>query len=404
MNPMLKRLVDERQERAAFIEGMTTDAQAQKRDLLSNELELITRAQSRIGELDTQLDVLGKDIQLSAESAERLARIGQGVNGGGPADPSAVDYKTAGAYLRDYLGSLIGEGEFKVQSEDRLRRYHRAAAHITTAQFAGVFPQPIVGPLISFINTSRPLVSALGVIPIPAGPSFRRPRLVDPNIATGVGVQANQKDELVSQPFTIQSDNVDLSTRGGYVNVARQVLDWGVASMDAIVNQLAGRYSYSTERLLVSEIGLSTSKVPLAAGADAATTIKAIYDAAALVYEKTQQLPTILAAGPLGWARLGALSDLDGRQIFPFLAPANAAGQSSATSFEGNPVGLRMVVTPAITDDTYWVLNQYAAEFYEQVIGQLSVVEPSVLGIQVAYAGYTGVYRPAPDGAVHVAP
>jgi hypothetical protein len=86
------------------------------------------------------------------------------------------------------------------------------------------------------------------------------------------------------------------------------------------------------------------------------------------------------------------------------MAPANAAGQQSAESFAGNPVGLTLVVTPAITDDTFWVLNSYGAEFYEQQIGQLSVVEPSVLGIQVAYAGYTGVYRPAPDGAVHVSP
>ena len=74
------------------------------------------------------------------------------------------------------------------------------------------------------------------------------------------------------------------------------------------------------------------------------------------------------------------------------------------TNFTGNPVGLNMVVTPGITDDTFWVVNSLALEIYEQQVGQLSVVEPSVLGIQVAFAGYLGTYRPAPDGAVHVGP
>ena len=75
-----------------------------------------------------------------------------------------------------------------------------------------------------------------------------------------------------------------------------------------------------------------------------------------------------------------------------------------ATSFEGNPVGLRLVVTPGITDEDMWVLNSNALEIYEQITGQLSVVEPSVLGVQVSYSGYVGYYRPAPNGAVLIAP
>jgi len=83
----------------------------------------------------------------------------------------------------------------------------------------------------------------------------------------------------------------------------------------------------------------------------------------------------------------------------------NASGSMAGpTSFAGNPVGLRLVVTPAITDNTFYVLNGLALELYEQQVGALSVVEPSVLGIQVAYAAYFGSYRPAPNGAVHVSP
>jgi hypothetical protein len=175
--------------------------------------------------------------------------------------------------------------------------------------------------------------------------------------------------------------------------------------MDSIVNQLAARYSYSTERQAVTEMQKSTSKVTLADTADAATTLKAIYEAAGKVFTETAALPTTLAVGPLGWARLGSLASTQGVPIFPFLNPVNASGaMGGPTTFEGNPVGLRFIVTPGITDATMWMLNSLALEVYEQVVGQLSVVEPSVLGIQVAYAGYVGLFRPAPNGAVHLAP
>ena len=400
---MLKKLQEEHEQKLAFIDGLTETAIKESRDLSTNELELITRSQTRVGELKTQIDVLSVDVQLSKEASDRIATLASAVTVPHAAT-GGVEYRSAGAYMHDVLRSIIGEGEQKTEALDRLKRYNRAAAHITTGEFTGVFPQAVVGPVINLINTSRPLVSSLGVIGVPSGPSFRRPRLNDPNIATGAGIQVAQKDELASRKFDITSDNVDLSTLGGYVNVARQVLDWGVASMDTIVRQLAARYSYATERAAVAEMGESTGHVPLPADADSATVIAAIYEAAALVFEATGQLPTSVVAGPKGWARLGALSDAAGRQIFPFMSPANAAGQQSADSFVGNPVGLSLVVTPGIVDDTFWVLNGYALEVYEQLIGQLSVVEPSVLGIQVAYAGYVGMYRPAPNGAIHLSP
>jgi HK97 family phage major capsid protein len=399
---MATKLQEERTAKLKFIEDLSTTAVAESRDLSTNELEIITRAKDRIGQIDEQVKVLVRESDLDEQSQARLAKLAGAAIGGSDA---AVQYRSAGEYLHDYLNTIVGEGDKRAKATERLQRYHRAASHVTTGNFTGVFPDTIVGPLINTINTDRPLVSAIGVQQVPAGPSFRRPRLNDPNVATGVAPQAAQKDELVSQAFTITSDNVDLTTLGGYVNVARQVLDWGVASLEGIVAQLAARYSYATERAAVTEMQQSTSHVTLAAGADSDATLKAIYDAAGMVYTETGALPTTLAVGPLGWARLGSLTSSAGTAMFPFLNPVNAQGSMGGpTNFTGNPVGLNMVVTPGITDDTFWVVNSLALEIYEQQVGQLSVVEPSVLGIQVAFAGYLGTYRPAPDGAVHVGP
>jgi len=400
---MLKKLSDERAEKLKFITSLTEEAMAASRDLSENESELITRGKERIAVIDKQLETLSGDLELSQAAQDRLAKLSGAVQSG--RTETAVEYPSAGAYLRDYLSTVIGVGSQRSEADERLRRYHRAAAHVTTDAFAGIFPNSIVGPVINFINSSRPLVNALGVQGVPSGPTFRRPRLVDTHTADGVGIQAAQKDELVSQPFSITSDDVSLSTLGGYVNVARQVLDWGVASMDTIVNQLAARYAMAVERAAITEMQKSTSKVTLAANADGPTLVKAIFDGAAKVFTQTNQLPTIMAAGPLGWARLGSIPDLAGRQIFPFLSPSNAAGSmGGANTFSGNPVGLSLVVTPGITDDTFWILNGWAMEAYEQLVGQLQVTEPSVLGVQVAYAGYVGFFRPAADGAVHLAP
>jgi len=45
-------------------------------------------------------------------------------------------------------------------------------------------------------------------------------------------------------------------------------------------------------------------------------------------------------------------------------------------------------VSGGMAADTILVASTAAAEVYEDRIGSLQVVEPSVLGVQVAYAGY----------------
>jgi HK97 family phage major capsid protein len=399
-NAMLLNLTTENEELQKSLDNIENLALEQKRGLTSADLELIERTKTRQTDIVRQIEILAKEADMSDAAKQRVALLRNGVQ----TSSSAVEYRSAAEYLYDFVMADIAQ-DHKIKSEcrNRLDTYNRAAAHVTTDAFEGIFPNSVVGPVVSFIDASRPLFNAVGAKSIPGGPSFRRPRLVDDHLADGVGPQAAQKDELVSHQFTITSDNVDLTTLGGYVNVARQVFDWGVASLGTIVDQLAARYAYYTERALITEIQKSTGAVPLAADADAAATVEAIYDAAALYYAATGTMPSILAAGPNGWARLGGLSDSAGRQVFPFLSPSNAAGGGmSATSFAGNPVGLRLVVTPGIADEALYVTGDLAIEAYEQTVGQLSVVEPSVLGVQISYSGYVGFYRPAPNGTIKI--
>jgi hypothetical protein len=59
-------------------------------------------------------------------------------------------------------------------------------------------------------------------------------------------------------------------------------------------------------------------------------------------------------------------------------------------------------VTLDMPADTMIVMSTAAAEVYEDRIGALQVVEPSVLGIQVAYAGYFANLTLQPEGIVKV--
>jgi hypothetical protein len=65
-----------------------------------------------------------------------------------------------------------------------------------------------------------------------------------------------------------------------------------------------------------------------------------------------------------------------------------AAGQSSLADFRGDVLGLPRVVVPFAPAKTCIVGPSDLYEVYEENIGLLSVIEPSILGVQVAYGGY----------------
>jgi hypothetical protein len=139
---------------------------------------------------------------------------------------------------------------------------------------------------------------------------------------------------------------------------------------------------------------LTTNTVALASNANAATTLAALFDAAAQVYAQTNELPTWIAYGPVGWAQLGSLADTAGRPMFPFLGAANALGNASLGDFNLGPLGLQQIVTPGITNNDIYVGNSAGFEAYVYSFPILEAVEPSVLGRQVAVAEAMAFYRP----------
>lgn len=408
MEPMLEKLLEEREGRVVLIRNLQTAAVEGNHDLSEGDLEVITRAKERIAAIDNQVQVIGSNLEMEEAVVSQLARLQPGV-------VQDISYRCAGEVLYDVLH--YGDSASRTRL-DRVRT--RAAQHMGTdaaqtvpvaGDLGGLVVNAVVGPILDPHDSGRPFLSAIGVRPAD-GEVFHRPFLVDANLDADL-TQSQQKAELASYAFTVQRDTLELTTVGNYLNISQQLLRFQPQSLDIIVGQLNKRVSRSSEFAAIAELENSASTVDLAAGADGAAILAAIFQGAELVYEETGDVATWIAMGPKGLTRLGSLVDLAGRPLFPYLGAANALGTATAAGLSSGPAGLRPIQTYAITDDSFWIGNSLALEAYEYRWPLLEAVEPSVLGRQVAAAASLALYRPhsksttgtaGGQGAVHLVP
>ena len=378
---MLARLAAEAEEKQRFVDGVIESAEKDGRDLTEHELELVTRSRDRQKQLDAQMGPLEEALRISGQSRDRVREIGQLLNGANNT-PDEVSYRSAGGYVLDYWKARIGDRD----ALSRLDTYNRAAAHQTTADNPGLLPTPIVQPVINFIDFSRPLTTWLGPKQIPSN-TWVRPKVTQ---HTNVALQpVGEKNELVSQKMTIAKQTVTAATYGGYVNVSRQDIDWSSPGiMDVLINDLAGKYGTVTEAALcvAAQTAAPTSTtIPTGAPTTAALTA-ALWKAAGEVFTATA-----------GQGKVGFFIAVDQLGTWgPLFAPVNPQNAQSpgfeaadfGTGAMGQISGIPVYVTAGLPAGGMLVVSSAALEVYEDRIGSLQVIEPSVLGVQLAYAGY----------------
>ena len=357
--------------------------QAHGRDLNPSEEELMARKADRMAVVTAQLGKLIEAQKISLASRERISEItkSQAIARNPTTSQATMEYRTAGQYIVDRWAASVGVEE----ARERLTLYHRAAAHQTTADNLGVIPEPVVGSVLNYIDTSRPIVSALGPMSVPGG-RFVRPRVTQHTL---VDVQTAEKTELESQKMLIERVEVSMATYGGYVNISRQDIDWSSPSiMDLVVSDLAGQYAKKTESVTATAVAAgSTAQTPVITAASTAAEVNAaIWKAAGASYNAMQGAGSlVLAVSPDMMGAIGAL--------FPGVNPTNTVSTGfSAGSFGSGPngaiSGITVVMSAGLAAGKAFMINTAAAEVYEQRLGALQVTEPSVLGVQVAYAGY----------------
>ncbi len=300
----------------------------------------------------------------------------------------------------EYMAKFVRGGAEFAEFNARIKA---AAPDITTGDTPGILPEPIVGPVYDSLNAIRPFVSAIGTRAMPqGGATFRRPKItVRPTVTQQPTGQLNTLD-----PSTVTVANNDISklTFGTYVTLSEQDLDWTDPNSLAIVlNQLAIAYGQATDNYAVDQMVAGTTQTETITDlSSSADWIAAIYGAAYQISNSSNYLPTHFFAAPVTWAKLGMIVDDANRPLFPSVAPYNAFGVQTASSWNGNPLGLTLVVDKNMAGSTgsgglNGVVGHAAGsaagfEFYEQQKGAISVDVPSTLGRTIAFRGYAAVF------------
>ena len=381
---MLAKIAAEIEHQQSFQDKLLEDAEREGRDLTDNDLAMFTRSRDEIAKLQKQAGPIQESRRISSENAAMLAELSRFTSETRQEKPAKVEYRSAGEYVLDYWRAGLGIEE----STNRMQMFNRAAAHQTTADNPGLLPEQILGPVVNFVDDARPLVSAFGPRQLPSG-TWSRPRITQ---HAAVLAQSAEKAELTSQKMVIGKLPVTAVTYGGYVNVSRQDIDWTMPQvMDIVIQDLASVYAQKTEDVfgdaLVAGATAATTATTIPTGAATAAGVAgAVWAAAGLVYTATKgQGRLILAVAP---DMLGLVGP-----IFAPVNPQNAQSTGfSAGSFGqgsmGAISGITVVMSAQLAAGTMLAISTAAAEVYEDRIGSLQVVEPSVLGVQVAYAGY----------------
>lgn len=386
---MVSRLEKEIEERNSFIEGTVANAQDAERDLTDNETELISEARKRIEAAENQLETLDAARDSARKARSRAADLQKAMaEMRHEVDSGPVEYRSAGDYALDAYKSALGDRE----ASQRLEFFHRAADHQKTSDNLGVIPDPIVGGVVNFIDAARPMVQAVGPQPLPSN-TWHRPKVTQ-NTSVAVqgaaGAAGDEKAELVSQKMTISRLSANAVTYGGYVNVSRQNIDFSNGQiMNIIINDLAAQYAIQTEAAFGTELDASTATAVGygTAGNETAATVRgALWAAVADIYAVTKgQGRLVLAVAPDRLETFGPL--------FPPIFGVTEDGEGlRAGNFGSGGVGgisgIQTVMSAGLATGKAFLFSTAAIEAFEQRVGTLQVTEPSVMGVQVAYAGY----------------
>jgi hypothetical protein len=263
-------------------------------------------------------------------------------------------------------------------------------------------PDPIVGNVINFIDAARPITSFLGPQPMVSS-TWYRPHVTQHTLVAAqgsAGEAADEKKELSSRKMLITRLQGDAVTYGGYVNVSRQNIDFSSPQvMDIIINDLAAQYAIETEEAVGAALAATgTAAVGYGSAPTNTSVAGAIWAAVAQVYAAVKgQGRLVLAVAPDRLSVFGPLFtpvNPQNAQSEGFRAGAFSQGIMGAIS------GVPVIMSAGLGNGEAYLFSTAALEAFEQRVGTLQVTEPSVLGVQVAYAGYFTAMTIEEDGIV----
>jgi HK97 family phage prohead protease len=312
--------------------------------------------------------------------------------------PSAGEYMAAYHIGGDTFKNInAAVAEYTASKRTALQA---AAGDVLTTDTPGLLPVPVLGPLVQDLNFLRPVVDAVGARAYPDNGQSKT--FIRPTITTHTSVAS--QSELGSASATtmvIASNSISKTTLAGQVTLSVQDIDFtSPAAMQLILNDLMGEYMIASDNLAADNLLTAATSSGVWDGT-VADLLKSVYDSAVDISTNRNWTPTHMFVSPDVWGQLGQLADTTGRPVFPFIGAGltgqNALGNATATSWNGNPLGLQLVVDSNFAAKTMIItrVGQGAGdayEFYESIRGLMSVEQPSVLGRNMSFHGYVSTF------------
>ena len=280
-----------------------------------------------------------------------------------------------------------------------------AAGDVLTTDTPGLLPVPVLGPLVQDLNFIRPVVEALGARAYPDGgaqKTFVRPTITT---HTSVAAQSTELSAVSATTMVIASNTVSKTTLAGQVTLSEQDISFtSPEAMSLILNDLMGEYMIASDNFAADALLTAASASGVWDGT-VADLLKSVYDSAVDISNGRNFTPTHMFVSPDVWGQLGQLADTTGRPVFPFIGAGltgqNALGGGNATSWNGNPLGLQLVVDSNFAAKTMIITRVGAGsgdafEFYESIRGLQSLQTPSTLGRVMSFHGFVSTFAAIP--------
>ena len=317
--------------------------------------------------------------------------------------PSAGEFMAAYHIGGDTFANINrGVAEFAQQNRTALQA---AAGDVLTTDTPGLLPVPVLGPLVQDLNFLRPCIEAVGARAYPDGgtqKTFIRPTITT---HTNTGVQSSELAPVAARTMVIAANSITKSTIAGQVTLSVQDIDFtSPAAMQLILNDLMGEAMIESDNFCADN--LLTAAISSGVWDGTVTDLlKSVYDAANDISSGRNWLPTHMFVSVDVWSQLGQLIGTDGRPVFPLIANGlsgmNALGAASAATWNGNPLGLQLVVDSNFAAKTMIITRVGqgqgdAFEYYEQIRGLQSVEVPALLGRTMSYHMYSSTFAAIP--------
>jgi hypothetical protein len=389
MGAYLDRLNAQFDEVREGVEAIANRAAEDNREVTEAEQTQIDRDRSRLDELQTAiahytaLEVQSDKVTELRRSVVDRAPVQRTTGGDKPDEYDiAREFPTAA----DYAVAL--HRAWALRDPAAIEAIDRATAHQKTTDNPGLIPRPILGPVVSLIDASRPFVNSCTRRALPTG-KFDRPYVSQ---HVGVAKQAAEKDLTASQVMKVDLMPVAADTFAGHLNISRQDIKWTTPGiLQLVFDDFAAIYAQQSNAAAAAAFIASLAASPSAPAGDgsAADFSASLFAAVGATIGTGVGFPDTLFLSPDVWASIGGMTLMPGGgAAFPSMTVTGAGG---------GPLGLGTVVDPNFPDGTAVLGPARFNEFYEDIDGIMQVQEPDVLGQLVGYAGFAAYLNVAPS-------